>query len=82
VTFSGGSFSSRVAGSLLYDIEMSQLATSSYSEYKDKALSIANNASLKLQLQEFLMAKLNKNNWPVQPTDQVVAFINTLVEIK
>jgi predicted O-linked N-acetylglucosamine transferase (SPINDLY family) len=82
VTFAGGSFSSRVAGSLLFDLELTELATGSYSEYKDKALSLAINSELRGQLQSSLKNKLKTNDWPVKPADQVIAFINTLGQIK
>ena len=82
VTYAGGSFSSRVAGSLLYDLELTELATGSYTEYKEKALSLATNLGLRNQLKASLKSKLNANNWPVKPANQVVAFINTLGQIE
>ena len=82
VTYVGSGFSSRVAGSLLHDLELHELATGSYSEYKEKILSLAFNADLRNQLQASLKNKLNANVWPVKPTDQVVAFINTLGQIE
>ncbi len=82
VTYVGSGFSSRVAGSLLHDLELHELATGSYSEYKEKTLSLAINADLRNQIQASLKNKLNANVWPVKPTDQVVAFINTLGQIE
>jgi predicted O-linked N-acetylglucosamine transferase (SPINDLY family) len=78
VTFSGSSFSSRVAGSLLFDLALTELATGSTMEYKEKALCIATNANLRGQIQATLTNKLNANEWPVKPARQVVAFMNTL----
>jgi predicted O-linked N-acetylglucosamine transferase (SPINDLY family) len=78
VTLAGGSFSSRVASSLLYDTKLEDLATSSYSEYKQKAFNFATNAILRHQHQSALMKRLNENDWPVKLINQVSAFINTL----
>ena len=82
VTYAGGSFSSRVAGSLLYDLELTELATGSYTEYKEKDLSLAIHSGLRNQLKASLKSKLNANNWPVKLANQVVAFINTLGQIE
>jgi predicted O-linked N-acetylglucosamine transferase (SPINDLY family) len=78
VTFRGSSFSSRVAGSLLFDLALTELATGSSPEYKEKALNIATNAELNGQIQATLTNKLNANDWPVKPAHQVVAFITTV----
>jgi predicted O-linked N-acetylglucosamine transferase (SPINDLY family) len=78
VTFAGSSFSSRVAGSLLFDLALTELATGSTMEYKEKALCIATNAELRGQIQATLTNKLNANEWPVKPAHQIVAFMNTL----
>jgi protein O-GlcNAc transferase len=82
VTYAGGGFSSRVAGSLLYDLELTELATGSYSEYKEKALILAINSSLRSLLKASLKSKLIANDWPVKPANQVVSFINTLGQIE
>jgi protein O-GlcNAc transferase len=82
VTYAGGGFSSRVAGSLLYDLELTELVTGSYTEYKEKALNVAINSGLRNQLRASLKSKLNTNSWPVKPASQVAAFINTLGQIE
>ena len=82
VTRAGGSFSSRVANSLLFDLELNELITGSYSEYKDKALNLANNAELRSQVQSLILNKLNTNNWPLNSNDQASAFSKTLGHIK
>lgn len=82
VTIAGDSFSSRVASSILFDIELTELATGSFLEYKDKALSLANNSDLRRQLQTSLKTKLMTNDWPVKPAEQVIGLIKTLGQIK
>jgi predicted O-linked N-acetylglucosamine transferase (SPINDLY family) len=82
VTLAGGSFSSRVANSLLFDLELNELVTGSYTEYKDKALNLAINAELRNQLQSSIINKLKTDNWPLNPNDQASAFIETLGQIK
>ena len=81
VTFAGGSFSSRVAGSLLHDLNLLHLTTNSYSEYKEKALNIANNTDLRKQILTALINKLSSNNWPIKPSEQVSAFVKTIEQI-
>jgi predicted O-linked N-acetylglucosamine transferase (SPINDLY family) len=78
VTFGGSSFSSRVAGSLLFDLTLTELSTGSSKEYKEKALNIATNADLRGLIRATLTNKLNANDWPVKPAHQVVAFITTV----
>jgi protein O-GlcNAc transferase len=82
VTIAGNSFSSRVANSILFDLELTELATESFLEYKDKALSLANNSDLRRQLQTSLKTKLMTYGWPVKPAEQVIGFIKTLGQIK
>ncbi len=82
VTYAGASFSSRVASSLLFDLGLNELVTGSYSEYQDKVLSLVINSELRRQIQSSLKTKLMTNEWPVKPSEQVNAFINTLGQIK
>jgi predicted O-linked N-acetylglucosamine transferase (SPINDLY family) len=78
VTLSGSGFSSRVAFSLLFDVNLADLSTRSYSEYKQKASILANNDIIRKDYQLRLKNKLNTKDWPIKLTNQVVAFIDSL----
>jgi predicted O-linked N-acetylglucosamine transferase (SPINDLY family) len=78
LSFEGGSFSSRVAGSLLYDTKLSSLSKSSIAEYKEKALSFATNSDSYFSYRAALENALSANDWPPKPADQVAAFFNLL----
>ncbi len=66
LTFSGRSFPSRVAASLLNSIGLSELITYSVEEYIDKSIEIAMNKNKLLTLKQKL--KLNKFNFPLFDT--------------
>jgi predicted O-linked N-acetylglucosamine transferase (SPINDLY family) len=72
VTMMGSSFASRVAGSLLNDVGLMELACSSYQEYFEKTLQIINNADLKQQHKNRLDEVLQTHAWP--PSAQMQAF--------
>jgi predicted O-linked N-acetylglucosamine transferase (SPINDLY family) len=72
VTMMGSSFASRVAGSLLNDVGLMELACSSYQEYFDKTLQIINNSDVQQHYKKKLQEVLQTNAWP--PSAQLQAF--------
>jgi protein O-GlcNAc transferase len=81
VTLSGGSFSSRVAESLLTDTGLSHLVTRSYSEYALKALELYSDKNLRINISAELTKKINSNVWPISSTQQAKSFSDILWNI-
>ena len=82
VTLSGGSFSSRVAESLLSDTELTKLVTRSYGEYFQKALELCLNRNLISEISAFLLNKINNRTWPINSSVQTACFSKLLIELK
>lgn len=81
VTLCGGSFSSRVAASLLHDIGMSELTCTSFEEYHDKALRLATHADEREAAKRKLQGILDRQEWPHTPAHQARALEALLLEI-
>ena len=80
VTLCGGSFSSRVAASLLHDIGMSELTCTSFEQYHDKALHLAVNQADRSALKQKLQNKIENKQWPHTPAQQARALENILIQ--
>ena len=81
VTLCGGSFSSRVAASLLHDIGMSELTCTSFDEYHDKALRLATDANERTAAKQKLQGILDRQEWPHTPAHQARALEALLLKI-
>jgi predicted O-linked N-acetylglucosamine transferase (SPINDLY family) len=81
VTLCGGSFSSRVAASLLHDIGMSELTCTSLDEYHDKALRLATHADKRAAAKQKLQGILDRQEWPHTPAHQARALEALLLKI-
>ena len=81
VTLCGGSFSSRVAASLLHDIGMSELTCTSFDEYHDKALRLATDANERTAAKQKLQGILERQEWPHTPAHQARALEALLLKI-
>lgn len=81
VTLCGGSFSSRVAASLLHDIGMSELTCTSFDEYHDKALRLATHADERTAAKKKLQGILERQEWPHTPVQQARALEALLLQI-
>jgi predicted O-linked N-acetylglucosamine transferase (SPINDLY family) len=81
VTLCGGSFSSRVAASLLHDIGMSELTCTSFDEYHDKALRLATDANERTAAKQKLQGILDRQEWPHTPAHQARALESLLLKI-
>jgi len=62
LTCSGKSFASRVAGSLLYALQLPELVTENFKDYEIKAIDLANNKSKLLRIKEILKKNILKSN--------------------
>jgi predicted O-linked N-acetylglucosamine transferase (SPINDLY family) len=81
VTLCGGSFSSRVAASLLHDIGMSELTCTSFDEYHNKALRLATHDDERAATKQKLQGILDRQEWPHTPAQQARALEALLLEI-
>jgi protein O-GlcNAc transferase len=81
VTLCGGSFSSRVAASLLHDIGMSELTCTSFDEYHDKALRLATDANERTAAKQKLQGIMERQEWPHTPAHQARALEALLLKI-
>ena len=74
VTLSGGSFSSRVAASTLYDLELTELISDSLSKYKSLAIKFYKDSNYLNDIKEKIQLKLKNKNWPINNIEQSKAF--------
>jgi len=81
ISLCGKSFASRVAGSLLNDIGMPNLAFYSFQEYRNKAFQMASNLEDLKQHKARLKSNLEDKFWPHLPEMQTKAFISLLANL-
>ena len=77
----GGSFASRVAGSLLNDVVLSELTCANHRDYKIKALQLAKDYAFREHIVELLKQAINTKNWPPTTKQQCLVFENVLNQI-
>ncbi len=73
VTIMGTSFASRVAGSLLNDVGLMELACLNYQEYFEKTLQIVNNANIQQKYENRFKDILETHAWPPSAQLQAIA---------
>ncbi len=77
----GGSFASRVAGSLLQDAGLSDLNCDSAHAYKTKALQYAKDWTFREHIVERLKQAIHKKKWPPTTNQQCLEFEHVLNQI-
>ncbi len=82
VSLCGGSFASRVAASLLYDVGIPELACNSFSEYHDKALQMAKDATVRERCKTQLNNIMSSSAWPYSAKTQAKALAAVLSQTK
>ena len=80
VTQRGSSFASRVAGSLLYDVDMMDNVCDNEQAYYERALFLAQHPEELLKCKTHL-AQVLKTSWPRSDEDQSREFFDTLKKI-
>jgi predicted O-linked N-acetylglucosamine transferase (SPINDLY family) len=78
VSLCGESFASRVAASLLYDVESHQYICKTYSEYYATVLRLVNNDIERREYKEHLFYIINNKQWPPSDLSQATAFMQVL----
>jgi predicted O-linked N-acetylglucosamine transferase (SPINDLY family) len=79
LTLCGGSFASRVASSLLHDLDLPELISFSYRDYYFKAFQYSANKSIKEQYIKKLDKALNKHAWPISANVLAESFKDILI---
>ncbi len=74
VTLSGSSFSSRVAASTLYDLELTELISDSLPKYKELAIKFYKDSNYLNDIKEKIQLKLKNKTWPINNIEQSKAF--------
>jgi predicted O-linked N-acetylglucosamine transferase (SPINDLY family) len=81
VSLCGGSFASRVAASLLYDLGIPELACNRASDYYEKALQMARDKTVRNAYKSKLNITLQSLSWPPTTKQQSNALAYLLSQV-
>jgi predicted O-linked N-acetylglucosamine transferase (SPINDLY family) len=82
VSLCGSSFASRVAASLLHDVEMTELSCNSFEEYYEKALRIATDIDTRMSHKKNLNERIESQVWPRSANDQAKTLAQIILRIE
>ena len=82
VSLCGSSFASRVAASLLHDVEMTELKCNSFEEYYETALRIATDIDTRMSHKKNLNERIESQVWPRSAKDQAKTLAQIIVPIE
>ena len=81
LTVCGNSFASRVATSLLHDLDIRDLACNNLQDYYDKAIQMASDIQIVNSYKLKINKTLQSQHWPPTSKKQAVHFANLLIQI-
>ena len=81
LTVCGNSFASRVATSLLHDLDIRDLACNNLQDYYDKAIQMASDIQIVNSYKLKIDKTLQSQHWPPTSKKQAVHFANLLIQI-